>query len=668
MRFLLTLFCLGCLTTLAAQTPDFVPTQGLVGWYDFAEGTCDVSGQSGCFDLIGGAFIDAAEGSDDGALRLDGNYAQLQANSGFNLSEFTLAFRFNFDADSRMRVWKGSPSFPDDVNFIISTITSAIPHNFNYSEGCSTILDYGSNGVEIPELNVPETWIDVVISRTQNGLVTIHTAEGTTQVQRSSSECTASTPIRIGHWWNNDTSPCYGWVDHFGVWSTVLSDFQAAQIIGRQQLPVSCSDLAACNYSIPTGPSFHQCIYPGCTDETACNYNDSAGCDDFSCVYPPAVNIPDTLFFCDSIVINPGIEANQILWSTGQASPTASIFETGTYSVVASNDQGCVEELGFSLMQSTDSTMFWLSPGPTTWPMAQEMALTLGGHLATFSNPTEQILATNSLNGTPALFGLYQNLLSETYSEPLGGWEWCTGEPLTYATWDQNQPDNYTPNGEPENFGQLFSSGLWNDVRASYGQLRYLLETPLAICGCTTTQTFVAIKGVNGCTNSLACNFEPDASCDDGSCILAAEFYDCQGQCLLDEDGDGVCDELEIAGCMDQAACNFAPEATDEDGSCIFATVIFDCDGECQNDADGNGVCDEYESMCGTSYDLGFSEGYQAGLIVAQAGQCGPGTMWDSTYQLCLPAEQCVGDLSGDGYVGTVDLLLVLSAYGEDCP
>lgn len=104
------------------------------------------------------------------------------------------------------------------------------------------------------------------------------------------------------------------------------------------------------------------------------------------------------------------------------------------------------------------------------------------------------------------------------------------------------------------------------------------------------------------------------------------------------------------------------------DGSCIFATVIFDCDGECQNDADGNGVCDEYESMCGTSYDLGFSEGYQAGLIMAQAGQCGPGTMWDSTYQLCLPAEQCVGDLSGDGYVGTVDLLLVLSAYGEDCP
>ena len=38
--------------------------------------------------------------------------------------------------------------------------------------------------------------------------------------------------------------------------------------------------------------------------------------------------------------------------------------------------------------------------------------------------------------------------------------------------------------------------------------------------------------------------------------------YDCDGSCLNDEDGDGVCDESEIAGCTDAAACNYNADAT----------------------------------------------------------------------------------------------------------
>ena len=33
------------------------------------------------------------------------------------------------------------------------------------------------------------------------------------------------------------------------------------------------------------------------------------------------------------------------------------------------------------------------------------------------------------------------------------------------------------------------------------------------------------------------------------SCTYADEGYDCDGNCLNDMDGDGVCDEFEIAGC-----------------------------------------------------------------------------------------------------------------------
>ena len=76
-----------------------------------------------------------------------------------------------------------------------------------------------------------------------------------------------------------------------------------------------------------------------------------------------------------------------------------------------------------------------------------------------------------------------------------------------------------------------------------------------------------------GCTDSTACNFNPEATQEDGTCLypldlFGFEYLDCNGDCLQDVDGDGVCDEAEVLGCTDSTACNFNPEATDEDGSC----------------------------------------------------------------------------------------------------
>ncbi len=73
-------------------------------------------------------------------------------------------------------------------------------------------------------------------------------------------------------------------------------------------------------------------------------------------------------------------------------------------------------------------------------------------------------------------------------------------------------------------------------------------------------------------------------------------FYDCNGSCLNDSDGDGVCDELEIEGCTNDAACNFDPAATSNDGSCSYPESGYDCDGNCLADADGDGICDAFEA------------------------------------------------------------------------
>ena len=71
-----------------------------------------------------------------------------------------------------------------------------------------------------------------------------------------------------------------------------------------------------------------------------------------------------------------------------------------------------------------------------------------------------------------------------------------------------------------------------------------------------------------GCTLDTACNFDPTASVNDGSCQWPLPGQTCEGGCLTDVDGDGICDGQEVAGCTDESADNYNPDAGLSDGSC----------------------------------------------------------------------------------------------------
>ena len=152
-----------------------------------------------------------------------------------------------------------------------------------------------------------------------------------------------------------------------------------------------------------------------------------------------------------------------------------------------------------------------------------------------------------------------------------------------------------------------------------------------------------------GCTDPEACNPTDGATIDDGSCTYPDEDYlDCDGNCLNDADGDGICDELEVPGCTDDNACNFSADATDDNGTCDYPANYpnntLDCDGNCVNDADGDGVCDEDES---------------AGCTDPEA--CNTGDFTDTDNTLCeYPIDlygfdyldcdgNCLNDADGDG-------------------
>ncbi|MBU92465.1 MAG: hypothetical protein CML88_02920, partial [Rhodobiaceae bacterium] len=69
-------------------------------------------------------------------------------------------------------------------------------------------------------------------------------------------------------------------------------------------------------------------------------------------------------------------------------------------------------------------------------------------------------------------------------------------------------------------------------------------------------------SAVFGCTDQAACNFNSDATTDDGSCIAP-------NACSACPDGDGNTD-TSCLGCTDSTATNYDDSATADDGSCTF--------------------------------------------------------------------------------------------------
>jgi hypothetical protein len=122
---------------------------------------------------------------------------------------------------------------------------------------------------------------------------------------------------------------------------------------------------------------------------------------------------------------------------------------------------------------------------------------------------------------------------------------------------------------------------------------------------------------------------------------------DCDGNCLNDADGDGVCDEDEIAGCQDELACNYNPAATDEDGSCTYPTEFYlDCDGNCINDEDGDGLCDEVEALVPPAYNPDWNGDYcytVADLmhLLCLFGVCGEDTTGAEGYNPFFQEDSC---------------------------
>ena len=101
---------------------------------------------------------------------------------------------------------------------------------------------------------------------------------------------------------------------------------------------------------------------------------------------------------------------------------------------------------------------------------------------------------------------------------------------------------------------------------------------------------------VYGCTDIYACNVNPAATADDGSCYYADEGFDCDGNPDID---DPVPVE-NVYGCTDMEAMNYNSAANVDDGSCTY--VVVGCTDPTANNYMAAANTDQNPSIC--TYDV----------------------------------------------------------------
>ena len=172
-------------------------------------------------------------------------------------------------------------------------------------------------------------------------------------------------------------------------------------------------------------------------------------------------------------------------------------------------------------------------------------------------------------NGNYGLYPLNRPTGSEADSAP---WEW----------WNADNPNN--ANGLLTNPDMSMAKGMtYLDTIQAYVAPRLMCALNLPGNPCS---------GISGCTAMEACNYNPDATIEDFSCVFPGEpCDDLDASTINDVFGtDCVCAGM-LVGCMEPTACNYNAAAVMDDGSCGFP-------GDPCEDGDPNTTGELFGSDC----------------------------------------------------------------------
>ncbi len=340
----------------------------------------------------------------------------------------------------------------------------------------------------------------------------------------------------------------------------------------------------------------------GCTDIDACNYNPNATVDNGSC------NPKDCLGNCNGS--NTGLAVAGTSCDDGNPQTTNDVYDANC-NCSGNTVSGC-----------TDINACNYNPNATVDNGS--------------CNPKDCLGNCNGSNTGPAIAGTSCNdgnpqTTNDVYDANCN----CSGNAIQGCT--DIDACNYNPNATVDN-GSCNPKDCLGNCNGS--------NTGLAVAGTScddgNPQTTNDVYDINcnctgntvpGCTDINACNYNPNATINNGSC----NPKDCLGNCNGNNTGPAVigtscddgnpqtindtfdiicnCNGNAVAGCTDINACNFNPNATFDNGSCNPKDCLGNCNGTQSgpivvgaacDDGLANTVNDEYDSDCrcrGTNTD-----------------------------------------------------------------
>ena len=275
-----------------------------------------------------------------------------------------------------------------------------------------------------------------------------------------------------------------------------------------------CMDFYALNYDADANTSCSGCCeYSGCTDSTAFNYDADATTDDGSCIYDTGslTNVLMLQGVMDFTVPSGGSDGKAIHLVATEDVTDLSVFGLGV-----ANNGGGTDGMEYSLdavsAMSGDDILIVRS------------VEAMSAYFADCYSEFEIIMVANSnvsQNGDDAVELYEQGIVIETFGDvDVDG----TNEAWEYMdSWAYKVGDSWT-------YGGVNCS---DDSQTSATS-----DCPYPIC---TGEPL----DVLGCMDPEACNYNPSATQNDGSCTYADLYYDCDGNCINDIDMDGECDEVD---------------------------------------------------------------------------------------------------------------------------
>ena len=113
-----------------------------------------------------------------------------------------------------------------------------------------------------------------------------------------------------------------------------------------------------------------------------------------------------------------------------------------------------------------------LSNNGVGWVTAEAEAVSLGGHLVTINNQSEQ-------NWLMATFTEPRLWIGFTDKDQEGTWVWSSGETVTYTNWAPGQPENSFP--EEDCAMLFFPDGGWYDLSSQSPTYPGIIEVALPV-------------------------------------------------------------------------------------------------------------------------------------------------------------------------------------------